>query len=31
MKVNVVTLFPEYFASPLSTSLVGKAIEGGDL
>lgn len=31
MKVNIVTLFPDYFASPLSTSLVGKAIESGDL
>lgn len=31
MKINVVTLFPEYFASPLSVSLVAKAIEVGDL
>lgn len=27
MKVNVVTIFPEFFASPLETSLVGRAIE----
>jgi tRNA (guanine37-N1)-methyltransferase len=31
VKINVVTLFPEYFASPLSVSLVAKAIEVGDL
>lgn len=31
MKVNIVTLFPEYFDSPLATSLVGKAIDSGDL
>lgn len=31
MKINVVTLFAEYFASPLSVSLVAKAIEVGDL
>ncbi len=29
MKVNVVTIFPEFFASPLETSLVGKAIAEG--
>lgn len=29
MRINIVTLFPEYFASPLATSLVGKAIESG--
>ncbi len=31
MKINVVSLFAEYFASPLSVSLVAKAIESGDL
>lgn len=31
MKINVVTLFAEYFTSPLSVSLVAKAIEAGDL
>lgn len=31
MKINVVTLFGEYFTSPLSVSLVAKAIEAGDL
>lgn len=31
MKVNIVTLFPEYFDSPLATSLVGKAIETEEL
>lgn len=31
MRINVVTLFPEYFASPLRVSLVGKAVEGGHL
>ncbi|HSJ72217.1 MAG TPA: tRNA (guanosine(37)-N1)-methyltransferase TrmD [Acidimicrobiia bacterium] len=31
MKINVVTLFAEYFASPLSVSLIAKAIEVGDL
>ncbi len=31
MKINVVTLFAEYFTSPLSVSLVAKAIEVGDL
>ncbi len=29
MRVNVVTIFPEFFASPLETSLVGKAIADG--
>ena len=29
MQVTVLTLFPEYFTSPLSTSLLGKAIETG--
>jgi len=31
MKVNVLTLFPEFFTSPLDTSLVGKAIVDGHL
>lgn len=31
MKVNLVTIFPEFFASPLETSLVGKAIADGTL
>ena len=25
MRINVVTIFPEYFASPLAASLVGRA------
>ncbi len=29
MRINVVTLFPEFFKSPLSTSLLGKALEDG--
>lgn len=31
MHVHVVTLFPDYFTTPLSVSLVGRAIESGDL
>lgn len=31
MRVNIVTLFPEYFASPLDVSFVGKAIDDGAL
>ncbi len=31
MRINVVTLFPEYFTSPLGVSLVGRAVEGGHL
>lgn len=31
MKINLVTLFPEFFASPLTVSLVGKAIDDGAL
>lgn len=31
LSVNIVTLFPEYFESSLSVSLVGRAIEGGQL
>ena len=29
MRIDVVTLFPDFFASPLSTGLLGKAIEVG--
>lgn len=29
MRIDIVTLFPEFFASPLSTSLLGKAIARG--
>ena len=29
MKISVITMFPDYFASPLATSLVGRAIERG--
>jgi len=31
MRVNVVTMFPEYFGGPLQTSIVGRAIESGIL
>jgi len=31
LSVNIVTLFPEYFESPLSVSLVRRAIDGGQL
>ncbi len=31
MHINIVTIFPEYFASPLRVSLVGKAIEDGHI
>jgi len=31
MRINVITIFPEFFASPLDTSLVGKAREEGTL
>jgi tRNA (guanine37-N1)-methyltransferase len=31
VKINVVTIFPEYFGSPLEVSLVGRAIEDGTL
>lgn len=31
MRINVVTIFPEFFASPLETSLVGKARHEGTL
>ncbi len=29
MKISIVTLFPEFFASPLSVSVVGRALEAG--
>lgn len=29
MRIDLVTIFPEFFEGPLSTSLLGKAIEGG--
>ncbi len=31
MRINVITIFPEFFASPLRTSLVGRAREDGTL
>ena len=31
MRINVITIFPEFFASPLETSLVGKARDDGTL
>jgi len=31
VRINLVTLFPEFFDSPLSVSLVGKAIDEGSL
>lgn len=31
MRINIVTIFPEFFSSPLRVSLVGKAIEDGTL
>jgi tRNA (guanine37-N1)-methyltransferase len=31
MRINIVTIFPEFFASPLQVSLVGKAIDEGAL
>jgi tRNA (guanine37-N1)-methyltransferase len=31
MRINVITIFPEFFGSPLETSLVGKAREDGTL
>ncbi|HSL26470.1 MAG TPA: tRNA (guanosine(37)-N1)-methyltransferase TrmD, partial [Acidimicrobiia bacterium] len=31
MKVRLVTLFPGFFAGPLATSIVQRAISGGDL
>ena len=29
MRIEILTIFPGYFRSPLSESLLGKAIEGG--
>ena len=29
MRINILTLFPEWFASPLDTALLGKAREAG--
>jgi tRNA (guanine37-N1)-methyltransferase len=29
MRIDVITLFPDFFTSPLSTSLLGKAIDNG--
>ncbi len=29
VRINIVTIFPEYFTSPLTTSLIGKAEEAG--
>ena len=31
MKINIVTIFPEFFESALGVSLVGKGIESGDI
>ena len=31
MKIDIVTLFPEFFGGPLRTSLLGKAVEAGTL
>ena len=31
MRINVITMFPEYFDGPLRTSIVGRAIEDGRL
>jgi len=31
MRINVITIFPDFFTSPLETSLVGKAREDGTL
>jgi tRNA (guanine37-N1)-methyltransferase len=31
VKINVITMFPGYFAGPLQTSIVGRAIEDGAL
>ena len=31
MRINVITIFPEFFTSPLDASLVGKAREEGAL
>ena len=29
MRINILTLFPEWFESPLDTALLGKAREAG--
>ncbi|HZR49391.1 MAG TPA: tRNA (guanosine(37)-N1)-methyltransferase TrmD [Streptosporangiaceae bacterium] len=31
MRVDIVTIFPEYFGGPLETSLIGKAAQRGDI
>ncbi|MBV9208792.1 MAG: tRNA (guanosine(37)-N1)-methyltransferase TrmD [Actinobacteria bacterium] len=31
MRIDIVTIFPEYFASPLGVSLIGKAAARGDI
>jgi len=31
MRINVITMFPEYFEGPLRTSIVGRAIDDGKL
>lgn len=31
MKITVITIFPQYFASPLAVGIVARAIESGDL
>jgi tRNA (guanine37-N1)-methyltransferase len=31
MRINIITIFPEYFASPLDVSLIGKARDNGTL
>ena len=31
MRIDVLTIFPEFFAGPFGTSLVGKAVEAGTL
>jgi len=31
MQINVITLFPDFFESPLRSSLLGKAVQSGIL
>ena len=31
MRIDIVTIFPEYFDSPLRVSLIGKAAARGDI
>ena len=31
MRIDIVTIFPEYFGSPLGVSLIGKAAARGDI